>query len=181
MRSHPRLASFALVLLATIHSYWGIRQLLGSSVFAGGMQLVAAGGLLLAAVAARDGVRGSIAIGAGVAAIATAARALPMLDAPFGPPTLALAGGFGALAYGAWRLDSRADAVGALAMRGGALVMAASYAGFLSLSVAFGGFGAGSVELVLRILAGLTLALALDAPRMFERKAFARGPASADG
>ena len=156
-------------------------MLLGSNVFTGGTQLVAAGGLLLASVAARDASRGSLAVGAGIAALATGARALAMLSAPFGPPTLALAVGLGALAYGSWRIEERGDSAGALALRGGPIVMAGAYAGFLALSVAFGGFGLGSIEVVVRILAAVSLVFALDAPRVFERKAFARGPASADG
>lgn len=181
MRPSPRLASLSLAILALVHLWWGFRMLLASNLLIGGTQIVGAGGLLLAAVAVSHGARSSMAVGLGAAGIATAVRAISIMPGPFSIATFVLAAGLLGAAYGARRLDLAEDAVGAMALRGGGFTMAAAYAGFLALSVALGGFGPGSLDFVARILGAVLFALAVDAPPLTERKAFAEPPSSVEG
>lgn len=182
MRPRPQLASTALLVLAAIHAWWGLRMLLASDLLLASSQLVSVGGLVLAGVAAGHSSRNGMAVGFGIAAAATSVRLLAFLAAPgpFTAPTGVLTLGFALAAWGAWRLDARADAPGAVALRSSGAVLAIGYAAFLALNVAQGGFSSGSLEFVARILAALTFAATVDAPSVLrERKAFAGEGASA--
>lgn len=183
MRSSPRVAALALLVLAAFHFLWAGRMLLASELLFGGSQLVTAAGLVFAAVAASARARGALAVGLGVVAVATGVRLLAGLAAPgpFLAATAVLAAGFAAAAWGAWRLGGREDAAGALALRGGAVLLAASYATFLALAIVHGAPVSDAVGHAARVVAALLFAAFADAPLAFERKAFAKPAASADG
>lgn len=182
MRPRPKLAAFSLLVLATVHAWWGLKMLLGSELLLAGSQLVSVGGLVLAAVAVGQGSRAGLAVGMAIAAASTSVRLLAGLGAPgpFTGATAILTVGMAAIAWGAWRLDAGEGPAQALALRSGGLAMATAYATFLGLSIAFGGPSPGAIEFVARILAALTFAATVDAPSVFrERKAFAAEGASA--
>jgi len=176
VRPRPSVVSLALIVLALVHASWGFRALASGSLTVALSQLVAAGGLLLAGVAV--GSRRTFGTAMGIAAAATSLRFFVGLSQP-GPwlgPTAALVVGMGLAAYGARRLDGPGPVgITPLWLRGGFVLLAAGYAGFLALVTVNGARPLDQAELVLRIGAALAAAVFLDAPAaVFEGKGFGK-------
>lgn len=173
MRPRPQLAANALIVLAIVHAWWGLRTLLGSNLLVAGSQLVSVGGLVLAAAAIPHGAKRSLAVGMGIAAVATGARFVPIVSTGFGPfaaATLALTLGMGLVAWGA----TRAGNASALGLRGGGALMALAYLGFAGASAAFGGAPSDMADLALRAVAAVLFALAVDAPALVRPQRLSR-------
>lgn len=177
MRPRPSVVSLALVVIALIHATWGVRMLANGNMLVALSQLVAAGGILLAGVAVAS--RLTFATGLGIAAGATSLRLLAGLAEGSGPwtgPTAALFVGLAAAAWGARRLDAPGPVgVAPLVLRGGFVLLAAGYAGFLALSFAFGGQTVDRIDLAVRVAGAVAIAIFVDAPpAAIQRKAFGK-------
>lgn len=154
-------------------------MLLGSSVLVGGSQLVSAGALLLAMVAPRD--KRAVSIALAIAAAATSVRIFAGGLPIFSSLTAVLAIGFALAAWAAHRLDAGHAAWEALALRGGLVLVALAYAGFLVATFATGGpIVARSFDFGARIVAALAIAAFLEAPpAKIARRLAAMEPAAA--
>lgn len=178
VRPRPSLVSAALLVLSLIHAAWGLKLLARGNVLMGGTQFVSAGGLLLASAGSSS--RQTLATGLFIASAATSVRLLAQLSSPspFAVPTAALVAGMAVAAWGSRTLDTKeTHPYAPAALRGGFVMMAFAYLGFVGLDLAFGGnITVTTLDLAARAGASVLIASFIDAPpiasRRDERKAF---------
>lgn len=163
------LAAAGLVVIALLQLRFGVRQLLEGEILLPASQVLSAWGLAAAAWASLGGParRDTLALGLGVNAFGVAFR-VPLLAAsgfgPFSGMTALQLVGAGLATWGAYGLARDAASTRAgLALRGGALILAVAYLGFLGL-LAGSGDAAVLADFALRAGGALLFALLVEAP-----------------